>query len=50
VLTSKLDEIFPDKNKIGIRLLNSISEPIHYKEIKNTVNGFLENDGATLAK
>ena len=50
VSTSILDEKFPTKNKIGIRLLNSISNPIHYNEIQNTVNGLLDDNATTLVE
>ena len=34
---------FPTKNKIGIRLLNSIAEPIPFKDIQTKVNDLIEN-------
>ena len=50
VLTKVLDDNFPTKNKIGIRLLNSIAEPIQFKDIQTKVNDLIENKSNNLAE
>jgi len=50
VLTKVLDDNFPTKNKIGIRLLKSIAEPIQFKDIQTKVNDLIENKSNNLAE
>lgn len=50
VLTKVLDENFPKKNKLGIGLLNSIAEPIPFKDIQTKVNDLIENKSNDLAE